>query len=113
MGGVDDVLGVQWLQSLRTVDFNFQKKFMKFSWEGIEYELNCIIGKPSNVISSNGMKKLLKRGHQCVVAQLCSLDVQKSKFYISPHFQRVINKHSKVFEKFLQNPGLNLKMLES
>ena len=33
MGGVDVVLGVQWLQSLGTLDFNFQKLFMKFSWE--------------------------------------------------------------------------------
>ena len=37
MGGVDVVLGVQWLQSLVRMDFNFQKKFMKFSWEGKEY----------------------------------------------------------------------------
>jgi hypothetical protein len=34
MGGVDVVLGVQWLQSLRTVAFNFQEIFMKFSMEG-------------------------------------------------------------------------------
>ena len=34
MGGVDVVLGVQWLQSLGTMAFNFQKLFMKFSWEG-------------------------------------------------------------------------------
>ena len=34
MGGVDVVLGVQWLQSLGTMAFNFQKNFMKFSSEG-------------------------------------------------------------------------------
>ena len=34
MGGVDVVLGVQWLQSLGTVVFTFQNIFMKFSWEG-------------------------------------------------------------------------------
>jgi hypothetical protein len=33
MGGVDVVLGVQWLQSLGTMDFNFQELFMKFSLE--------------------------------------------------------------------------------
>ena len=76
MGGVNVVLGVQWLQSLGTVAFNFQKKFMKFSWEGKEYELNGITGKPSKVISSNGMTKLSKKEHQGVVVQLCSLDVQ-------------------------------------
>ena len=40
MGDVDVVLGVQLLKSLGTIAFNFQKLFMKFSWEGKEYELN-------------------------------------------------------------------------
>ena len=39
MGGVDVVLGVQWLQSLGTVAFNFQELFMKFFSEGKEVEL--------------------------------------------------------------------------
>ena len=60
--------------------------------------LNGITGKPSKVIISNGLTKLLKSGHQYVVAQLFSLDVQTSKFPISLDLQRVINKHSKVFE---------------
>ena len=34
MGGVDVVLGVQLLQSLETMAFNFQELFMKFSLEG-------------------------------------------------------------------------------
>ena len=55
MGGADVVLGVQWLQSLGTVDFNFQKPFMKFSWEGKEYELNVITRKSSKMIIYNGM----------------------------------------------------------
>ena len=67
---------------------------MKFSWEGKEYELNGIIGKPSKVIISNGMTKLMKNGHQCVIAQLCSLDVQPFKSPISLDLQKVINKNS-------------------
>jgi hypothetical protein len=47
--------------------------------EGKEIELRGITGKPGKVISSNGMTKLLKKGHQGVIAQLCSLDVQTSK----------------------------------
>jgi hypothetical protein len=98
MGGADVVLGIQWLQSLGTVAFNFQELFMKFSLEGKEIELRGITGKPGKVISSNGMTKLLKKGHQGIIAQLCSLDVQTSKPYIPQDLQRIIDKHSKVFE---------------
>jgi hypothetical protein len=70
MGGVDVVLGVQWLQSLGTMDFNFQELVMNFSLEGKEFELRGITGKPSKVVSYNGMKKLLKNGHQGVIVQL-------------------------------------------
>jgi hypothetical protein len=71
MGGADVVLGIQWLQSLATMAFNFQELFMKFSLEGKEIELRGITGKPGEVISSNGMTKLLKKGHQSVIAQQC------------------------------------------
>jgi hypothetical protein len=54
MGGVDVVLGMQWLQSLGTLAFNFQELFIKFSLEGKEIELRGITGKPGKVISSQG-----------------------------------------------------------
>ena len=98
MGGADVVLGIQWLQSLGKVSFNFQELFMKFSLEGKEIELRGITGKPSKVISSNGITKLLKKGVQGVIAQLCSLDVQTSKPSIPQDLQGIIDKHSKVFE---------------
>ena len=44
------------------------------------------------------MTNLLKKGNQDVIAQLCSLDVQTSKTYIPQDLQRIIDKHSKVFE---------------
>ena len=59
MGGADVVLGVQWLQSLGMVAFNFQELFMKISLDRKEVELKGITWKPSKVIISNGMKKLL------------------------------------------------------
>ena len=60
MCGVDVVLGVQWLQSLGMIAFNFQELFLKFFWEGKEVGLKGIIGRPGKVIISNGMKNLLK-----------------------------------------------------
>jgi hypothetical protein len=44
------------------------------------------------------MKKLLKKGHQGIIAQLCSLDVQTSKPSIPQDLQEIIDNHSKVFE---------------
>ena len=39
MGGVDVVLGVQWLQSLGTMALNFQEMLKIISLEGNEFEL--------------------------------------------------------------------------
>jgi hypothetical protein len=68
MGGVDVVLRIQWLQSLGTMSLNFQELFMRFSLEGKEIEFVGIHGKPSKVISSNNMKKYLKKGDHDVIA---------------------------------------------
>ena len=50
-----------------------------------------ITQNPRKVTISNGMTKLLKKGHQGVIAQLCSLDVQTSKPLIPMDLQRVID----------------------
>ena len=44
------------------------------------------------------MTKLLRDGHQGVISKLSPLDIQISKPSISLDIQRVIDKHSKVFE---------------
>ena len=98
MGGVDVVLRVQWIQSLGTIAFNFQELFINFFAEGKEVKLRGIAGKPRNIISSNGMTKLLKKEQRGVIAQLCSLDVSTSKSSISLDLQKVLENHSKVFE---------------
>jgi hypothetical protein len=51
---------------------------MIFSLDGKEIELRGIQWKHSKVIRSNNMIKLIKKGHQGVIAQLFSLDVQTS-----------------------------------
>ena len=61
MGGVDIILGVQWLQYLGTIAFNFQELFFKFFLEGKEVELRGIEGKPGRIISSNVMTNLLNK----------------------------------------------------
>ena len=83
MGGVDAVLGVQWLQSLGTVAFNFQELFLKFFSKGKEVEFRGITGKPRSILSSNVMKNIVKKEKRGVIAKLCSLEVPTSKSSIS------------------------------
>jgi len=61
MHGVDVVLGVQWLESLGTIAFNFQEFLMKFSSEGKEVDIRGIIEKPGKIISCNRLTKPLKK----------------------------------------------------
>ena len=63
MGGIDVVLGLQWLQSLGKMALNFKDILMIFSLDGKEIELRGIKGKSPKVINSNIMTKLLKKGH--------------------------------------------------
>ena len=44
------------------------------------------------------MTKLLKKGHQGVITQLCSLDVQTSRPFIPLDLQGIIDNHSKAFQ---------------
>ena len=39
LGGVDVVLGIQWLQTLGTYSANHQEDFIQFNWLGKEYKL--------------------------------------------------------------------------
>ena len=98
MGGVDIVLGVQWLQSLGTIYFNFQELFMKFFWEGKEIELRGIEGKTRKIINSHSMTKILNKQQRGLIVQLCSLDVQTSKLAVSPDLQKILDRYSKVFD---------------
>ena len=75
MGGADVVLGVQWLQSLGTIAFNFQEFFLKFFSEGKEVELQGIAGKPRKIISSNDMTNILNKEQRGIIGQLSSLEI--------------------------------------
>jgi len=98
ISGADILLGVQWLQSLGTIAFNFQELFLKIFWEGKEVELRGIKGKSGKIINYNSMKRLLNEEQWGVISQLCSLEDLTSKSCISPDLQNVLDNHSKVFE---------------
>ena len=64
LSGVDIVLGVQWLQTLRTYSANHQKHFIKFKWQGKNYKLHGFQPPDTQVVSSQQMEKLkIGRAH--------------------------------------------------
>ena len=71
---------------------------MKLFSEGKDVESRGIAGNPGKIISSNVMKKLLKKEQRGVIAQLFSLQVPTSKSYISTYLQNAMDNNSKVFE---------------
>jgi hypothetical protein len=52
LGGVDIILGIQWLQMLETYSANHQKQFIKFKWEGRQYKLYGF--QPNYILTTNG-----------------------------------------------------------
>ena len=55
MGGADIVLGVQWLTTLGTIEMNFQELFMRFHSDGRTIQLNGMVAKSPQIISSHQM----------------------------------------------------------
>ena len=76
IGGVDVVLGIQWLRTLGTISTKYNESFMIFELEGIQYELKEFKYPPSQIIISHRMENLLKKGCTGVIARLYSMAVK-------------------------------------
>lgn len=74
IGGVDIVLGAQWLATLGTVGLNLQEKFIRFYENGKKYKLQGINCPPPQIVSSNRMEKMIKKGAQAYFLHCYSMD---------------------------------------
>ena len=66
---MDIVLGVQWLQTLGTYSANHQKHFIKFKWKGKNYKLYGLQPPGTQIVSSQQMEKLIRKGASAYVIQ--------------------------------------------
>ena len=69
LGGVDAVLGIQWLQTLVTYSANHEKHFIKFKWQGEKYKLYGFQPPRTQIVSSQKMEKLIRKGESTYVVQ--------------------------------------------
>jgi hypothetical protein len=74
IGGVDVVLGAQWLSTIGTVGLNLHKQFLEFFENGRKYKFNGIKSPPHQIISSNRMEKMIKKGAQTYLFHCCSME---------------------------------------
>jgi len=99
IGGVDVVVGVQWLETLGNITMNLKQHFMRFKLDGIQYQLDGFVPPPSQVISSHRMEKLIWKGAPGIIARCYSLEGSEEIKIVIPELQEVLAHHSKVFEE--------------
>jgi hypothetical protein len=99
LGGVDVVLGVQWLQTLGTYSINHQENFIKFKWQGKTYKLYGFQPPQTQVVSSQPMEKLIRKGATAYLIQCHQMEIQEPKQDSkNSKIQDLIRKHKKVFQ---------------
>jgi hypothetical protein len=99
IGGVDVVLGIQWLRTLGTISTNYNELFMRFELEGIQYELKGLKYGPSQVINSHRMENIIKKGSKGVVVKLYSMEVKQEDENIPEELRCTLEKHYRVFQE--------------
>ena len=77
MGGVDVVLGVQWLQTLGTYSVNHQEHFIQFKWQGKSYKLYGFQPPQTQVLSSQQMEKMIRKGAITFFIQCHNIEIQE------------------------------------
>ena len=69
LGGIDVVLGVQWLQTLGTYSVNHQKHLIQFKWKGKSYKLDNFQPTQTHVFSSQQIQKIIRKGENTYFIQ--------------------------------------------
>jgi len=75
MGGCDVVLSVEWLCTLGLVSIDFKDLYMSFTKEGKKCTLKGLTAGSPEIIISDHMEKLLKRGHSGIIALFNAIQV--------------------------------------
>ena len=100
LGGLDVVLGIQWLETLGTYSANRQEHFIQFNWLGKEYKLYGFQPPQTQLVTSHQMERLIRKGAssyiiQCQYKELLTCEGYD---YKSPYIEGIIQKHQNVFQ---------------
>nr|MDZ8005329.1 RNase H-like domain-containing protein [Nostoc sp. DedSLP05] len=98
IGGVDIVLGVQWLYSLGTYCTNHQERTLTFLKDGEELTIKALPAKDIKVVDSKHMSKLLKKGHFGFMARLYCMDIMSANQKEMLGVDALLQKYERVFQ---------------
>ena len=100
LGGVDVVLGIQWLRTLGTYAANHRVQFIKFKWGGQKYKPHGFQAPENQVVSSSQMMKMIRKGAPAYVVQCHQLEMLSANMISeeSPKIQDLIQKREKLFQ---------------
>ena len=101
IGGVGIVLGTQWLETSGIVGLNLQEQFIRFYENGRKYKLYSINYLPPQIVSSNKMEKIIKKGAQafflnCYVMERTTDERQNTD---PRELEQLLDEHSDNFQK--------------
>jgi hypothetical protein len=92
MGDCDIMLGADWLRTLGPILMDCKDLTMQFDQESHQYKFQDTTTGSPEIISSHRMKKLLKKGHSGVIAQIHAIQATETPSVLQ-EIQAIISKH--------------------
>jgi hypothetical protein len=101
IGVVYNVLGAQWLSILCTVGLNLQEKFIRFYENGEKYKFQGINYPPPQIVSSNKMEKMIKKGAQDYLLHLYAIERTTNEYKNDDpkKLDKILGKCSTIFQE--------------
>ncbi|XP_026428220.1 uncharacterized protein LOC113324098 [Papaver somniferum] len=104
LGGCDMVLGAQWLQTLGPITWDFNKLVMEFVSQGSKIRLVDNQTLKTKVASAHTMQRLIAKGGQWVLCQVCLNPTTDKTISIPKDIQDVIDGFKEVVTWIMQLP---------
>ena len=88
------------METLGTYSANHREHFIKFNWQGQKYKLQGFQAPATQIVSSQQMKKIIRKGATAYLLQCSQMEAQETKGENAKpsKIQELIQKHKKVFQ---------------
>jgi hypothetical protein len=91
----------QWLATLGTIGLNLQEKFIRFYENGEKYKLHGINCPPPQIVSSNKMEKMIKKGAQAYFLHCYAIEgtTNEEKNDDPKKLDKILGKYNTIFQE--------------